>query len=65
MQKVIRTGNSLAVTIPVKFAKDLSVKRGDDVRVEKRLDRGTLTIYFQGIQQLPISQNIFSPQKKN
>lgn len=59
MQKVIRTGHSLALTIPTKFAKALAVRKGDEVRVEKRVDRGTLTYFFAGVVQLPISDKIF------
>lgn len=53
-QKVIRTGNSLGVTIPAKFAKVMAIKRGDQVKVQKRPDRGTLTFFFQGAHQLGI-----------
>ncbi|MBI4099660.1 hypothetical protein HY440_01510 [Candidatus Microgenomates bacterium] len=59
MQKVIKTGHSLALTIPTKFAKALAVKKGDQVKVEKRIDKGSLTYFFAGIQQLPISDTIF------
>lgn len=59
MQKVIRTGHSLALTIPAKFARALAVRKGDQVRVEKRVDRGTLTYIFSGVQQLSISDKIF------
>ena len=58
MQRVIKTGNSLAVTIPSKFAKDLAIKRGDEVRVDRRPDKAMLTFYFHGVQQLAIS-NVF------
>ena len=58
MQKVMKTGNSLAVTIPTKFAKIMGVKRGDQIKVEKRPDKGTLTFYFQGPQQIPIKFNV-------
>ncbi len=54
MQKVIKTGHSLALTIPTKFAKIMAVKKGDSVKVDKRPDRGTLTFYFQGPHQIPL-----------
>lgn len=65
MQKVFKTGNSLAVTVPVKFAKDLGVRQGDAIKVEVRQDKGTLTYHFQGVQQLPISQGLFKREKKD
>lgn len=55
MQKVIYTGNSLAVTIPNNFAKVVGIKKGDSVRVEKRIDKGSLVFYFQGARQLVFS----------
>lgn len=64
MQKVIRTGHSLALTIPSSFAKALAVRRGDLVAVERRVDRGTLTFHFKGAQQLAISENVFRPPKR-
>lgn len=63
MQKVIRCGHSLAVTIPNKFVKIIGVKAGDTVRVEKRPEKAALTIHFKGAQQLAITQNIFRSQK--
>lgn len=64
IQRVIKTGNSLAVTIPSKFAKDLGIMRGDEVAVDKRQDRGMLTFHFRGVQQLAISDSVFRPTKK-
>ncbi len=65
VQKVIKTGNSLAVTIPNKFVKVMAIKRGDQVKVEKRPDRGTLTYFFQGSHQLAISESVFRPTKRS
>ena len=64
-QRVIRTGNSLAVTVPKKFARDLGIKKGDQVRVEKRPDRATLLLHFKGIQQLIISNSVFRSAKNS
>lgn len=58
-QRVLKTGNSLAVTIPSKFVKALGVRRGDEVKIEKRIDKGSLTLHFKGVQQLPITEDIF------
>lgn len=63
-QRVIKTGNSLAVTIPSKFAKDLAIRRGDMVKVERRPDKGMLVFHFQGVQQLIISESVFRSPKK-
>jgi len=63
-QKVIKTGNSLAVTIPNKFVRTMAIKQGDEVRVEKRPDRGTLTYSFAGAHQLAISDSVFRPAQK-
>ena len=65
MQKVIRCGHSLAVTIPNKFVKVIGVKPGDEVRVEKRPDKAALTIHFQGVRQLAITQTIFRTKKNS
>lgn len=62
-QRVLKTGNSLAVTIPSKFVKALGIKRGDPVRIEKRIDKGSITLHFQGAQQLPINQDFFQPHR--
>ncbi len=55
----------MAVTIPNKFAKIMAIKKGDEVEIEKRPDRGTLTFYFQGSQQLAISDSVFRPSKRS
>ncbi len=54
MQKVLRTGNSLAVVIPAEFAKNLGIKSGDKVRVVKKPEVGRLTYIFSGAKQLPL-----------
>lgn len=59
LQKVIRSGHSLAVTLPSKFVRSLGVKKGDSVKVERRLDRGLLILHFHGAQQLLINQEVF------
>jgi antitoxin component of MazEF toxin-antitoxin module len=53
-QKVLRTGNSLAVTIPSRFAKIIGVKPGDSVRVKTELQKSTLTLTFSGSGQLSL-----------
>lgn len=63
LQKVIKTGNSLAVTIPAWFAKDLGVKIGDTVKVNLESDKGRVIYNFQGAKQLPLLESV-SPQHK-
>ena len=54
-QKIIKAGNSLAVTIPSKFARNIGIKSGDDVIVKPILEEGKLIMIFSGIRQLKIS----------
>lgn len=58
VQKVIVSGNSLAVTIPNGFVKMMGIKKGDKVRVDKRLDRGQLILRFEGARQLSLSGQV-------
>lgn len=53
-QKVIRTGNSLAITIPAWFAKDLGIKVGDQVRVKLEQNKNRIVYNFAGTKQLPL-----------
>ncbi len=62
-QKVIRTGNSLAVTIPSEFVKSVGVRASDQVKVEVEEDKGKITYYFTGAKQLPLSENILKFKK--
>lgn len=63
IQKVIRTGNSLAVTIPSVFVKSVGVRPSDQVKVEVEEDRGKITYYFSGAKQLPLSENFLKFKK--
>lgn len=54
IQKVLQSGNSLVVSLPKKFVKTLGIKKGDEVKVEKRVDRGTLVFTFGGVRQLTL-----------
>lgn len=62
-QKIIKTGNSLAVTIPAEFVKMIGVKAGSEVYVEAHLEKGTVVYSFSGVKQLPLSQNFIKKQK--
>lgn len=63
IQKVIRTGNSLAVTIPSGFVKSVGVKASDQVKVEIEEDKGSITLHFSGAKQLPLSESILKFKK--
>jgi hypothetical protein len=47
-RKVIRTGNSLAVTIPSRAIKDFDIHEGDIAGYKVNRTRGTITFYFSG-----------------
>ncbi len=63
-QKVIKTGNSLAVTVPSDFVKSIGIKAGDEVKLEIEQDRGQLVYSFSGAKQLPLSENFLRIRKK-
>jgi len=54
MAKIVQTGNSLAVTIPAKFAKQIGIKLGDEVDLQLQPESGRLTIFFKTMRQLPL-----------
>lgn len=45
-RKVIKTGNSLAVTVPSEFAKQLRVGAGDDVEFKLDENNSKMTVQF-------------------
>jgi antitoxin component of MazEF toxin-antitoxin module len=47
-RKVIRTGNSLALTIPSSTIKDFSIKEGDIVQVKVSRSQSRITYLFSG-----------------
>lgn len=57
MQKIIKAGNSLAITIPSRFVKAVGIKLGDDVDIAIDTDHATLKLHFQGIKQLSLTKN--------
>lgn len=63
IQKVIKTGNSLAVTVASEFAKSVGVRAGDQVRVKIESDKGVITYFFSGAKQLPLSENFLKSKK--
>lgn len=63
-QKVIRTGNSVAVTIPSEFVKDLGIRAGDMVKVQTQKDKGKIVLTFSGVRQLPLGENFLLGKKR-
>lgn len=47
-RKIIKTGNSLCVTIPFQIASDLDIKEGDIAILKVNKTKGTLTYLFPG-----------------
>ena len=45
-RKVIKTGNSLAVTVPHQFVKEVGVKVGDEVEFKINTDKSKLIVKF-------------------
>lgn len=47
-RKVIKTGNSLAITIPSKSIKDFNIKEGDLVQAKIIRSKASITYIFSG-----------------
>ena len=43
-QKIIQVGNSLAVTIPSDFVREVKLKAGQNIRVDEDLETKTITL---------------------
>jgi len=54
-QKIIKTGHSLAVTIPSSFAHLLGIKAGQEVEVTIEPETGRVIYLFSGNKQLSFS----------
>lgn len=63
-QKIMRNGNSLAVTVPSLFVKSVGVKVGQLVNVEINPGTGKVIYTFSGTKQLPLSQNLIKKKRK-
>jgi antitoxin component of MazEF toxin-antitoxin module len=66
-QKIIRTGNSLAVTIPSQFVNSVGVKAGQEVQVRVEPETGQVIYTFSGTKQLALSKTFIKkprPKKK-
>ncbi len=55
IQKVIKTGHSLAVVIPSKIVKIMGIKAGDKVRLTAKSEKGKIILSFSGMLQLSLS----------
>ncbi len=64
MQKILKTGNSLAVVVPADFIKNIGAKAGDEVKVLTKPERGEVLYKFSGALQLPLTENFLKPPKK-
>lgn len=63
-QKVFRTGNSLAVTIPSRFVLGVGVKSGDNVKVRAMAARGRIVYQFFSNRQLAFDEQFFPKTRK-
>lgn len=63
-QKIIRTGNSLGVTVPADFVKAVGIRPGDTVEVRKDLETGRVIYTFHGAKQLPLPHQSKRKKKK-
>ena len=62
-QKIIKTGNSLAVTIPSEFVKLIGIRAGDEVKLEVESEKAKVSYFFSGMQQLPLSENFLKVKR--
>lgn len=63
-QKIIKTGHSLAVTIPSAFARLLGIKAGQEVEAKIEPETGQAIFTFSGNKQLPLSEKFIKRKKK-
>ena len=62
-QKIIKTGHSLAVTIPSAFANLLGIKAGQEVEVTIEPETGRAVYLFSGNKQLSFSSGLVKKNK--
>jgi antitoxin component of MazEF toxin-antitoxin module len=53
-QKVFKTGNSLAVTLPFRLVHQLGIKPGQEVEVKPEVEKLRVVMKFKGVKQLPL-----------
>jgi len=59
-QKILKVGNSLGITLPSNLVKDLSLKPGDQVDVEREVNN-TIIVNFVDSHQLSLG---LSPKRR-
>lgn len=55
-QKIIKTGNSAAVTIPTEMLKSLNLQIGDKAEAKMSFEEGSITYIFPEIRQLRLEE---------
>ena len=60
-RRVIKTGNSLAVTIPSRFAKEMGIGPGDEVEVKVSVNKTRVVVKFL---KKPKQISLFPSRKK-
>jgi len=63
-QKIIKTGNSAAVTIPSEMLKSLDLKIGDKAEAKMNFDEGSITYIFPEVRQLRLAEAKGARRKK-
>lgn len=63
-QKVIKTGNSAALTIPASFARDLGIHVGDTVKTTLQPEKGKIIFTFSGSKQMSLTESLLHLPKK-
>jgi len=51
---VIKTGNSLAVTVPADFVKSVGVRKGDEVEAKVEKSKFKISYQFSGVCQMSL-----------
>ncbi|OGD69995.1 hypothetical protein A3A84_01880 [Candidatus Collierbacteria bacterium RIFCSPLOWO2_01_FULL_50_23] len=57
-QKIIKAGNSLAITLPSRLVKALGLRAGDAVCVEISLDQTQISYRFDSPRQLTLTPRL-------
>lgn len=61
-QKIIKTGNSLAITLPSHLVKALGLRASDPVTVTISLDQTKISYSFDFARQLTLSSSTINPK---
>ncbi len=57
-QKIIKAGNSLAITLPASLVNTLGLRPGDPVKVDISLDQTKITYHFEEARQLVLTPRL-------